>query len=179
MAKFVDFMSDKQVQDIMESFLQRFPQMFSGFDVSKIGFVTTKAKKKGKEPREFLKLHKVPYPYSVWISKTYIVECTSDALWSKASKTQKNLAAFRVMCAIPENAFDEQSKQYGKVLPPEIKMYMREYAASGGVPNWMENPAAKDPLEDHGVKKDNRKPVMSSDIESLGRETEELVAVGQ
>ena len=26
-------------------------------------------------------------------------------------------------------------------------MYFMEFAASGGVPNWMENPAAVDPLE--------------------------------
>jgi hypothetical protein len=51
------------------------------------------------------------------------------------------------MCAIPNGGFDEQSKMYGKIRQPDFKMFMQEFAASGGVPNWEENPAAKDPME--------------------------------
>ena len=143
MAKFVDFYSDREVQDIMEAFVERFPTMFEGFDASKIGFVTTK--KKGKKTGPALKLHKVAYPHNVWLSKAYIVEA-SEAAWKKASPKNKNLGVWRVMCAIPMGGFDEQSKMYGKILQPDIKMFMREFAATGGVPNWEENPAAKDPM---------------------------------
>lgn len=143
MAKFVDFYSDREVQDIMEAFLERFPTMFEGFDPAKIGFVTTK--KKGKKSGPALKLHKVAYPHSVWLSKAYIVEAF-EATWKKLDPKKKNLSVFRIMCAIPMGGFDEQSKVYGKVLAPDIKMFMREYAASGGVVNWEENPAAKDPM---------------------------------
>lgn len=144
MAKFVDFYSDREVQDIMEAFLERFPTMFEGFDPAKIGFVTTK--KKGKKTGPALKLHRVAYPHSVWLSKAYIVEA-SEAAWKKLDAKKKNLSVFRTMCAIPMGGFDEQSKAYGKVLQPDIKMYMREYAAAGGIPNWEENPAAKDPMQ--------------------------------
>lgn len=143
MAKFVDFYSDREVQDIMEAFLERFTTMFEGFDAAKIGFVTTK--KKGKKSGPALKLHKVAYPHSVWLSKAYIVEAF-EAAWKKLDQKKKNLSVFRIMCAIPMGGFDEQSKMYGKVLKPDINMFTREYAASGGVVNWEENPAAKDPM---------------------------------
>jgi hypothetical protein len=143
MAKFVDFYSDRETQDIMEAFLERFPTMFEGFDASKIGFVTTK--KKAKKTGAALKLHQVRHPHSVWLSKTYIVEAF-DQIWKGLDQKRKNLSVFRAMCAIPQGGFDEQSKMYGKVLKPDIQMFMREFAASGGVVNWEENPAAKDPM---------------------------------
>lgn len=176
MSKFVDFFSDKQVQDVMEAFLTRFPGMFGGFDTSKIGFVTTKKKK----AKEVIKLHRVRYPFSVWFTKVYVAEC-SEALWQKLDPTKRNLAVFKAMCSIPNDGFDEQSKQYGKLLQPDIKMFMREYAASGGIPNWMENPAARNPLEEEveakGSKK--RRPVTDADIESVGQENSLAEAVGQ
>ena len=144
MSKFVDFYSDREVQDIMEAFVERFPSMFEGFDASKIGFVTTK--KKGKKTGPALKLHKVAYPQNVWLSKAYICEA-QDGVWKRLDAKKKNLNVFRTMCAIPPGGFDEQSKAYGKVLTPDIKMFMREFAASGGVPNWEENPSAMDPME--------------------------------
>lgn len=146
MAKFVDFYSDREVQDIMEAFTERFPTMFEGFDPAKIGFVTTKAKKGKKSSGPVLKLHKVAYPHNVWLSKAYIVE-GQEAAWKKLDDTKKNLSVFRIMCAIPLGGFDEQSKSFGKILQPDIKMFMREYAASGGVVNWQENPAALDPMQ--------------------------------
>lgn len=149
MAKEVDFYSDREAQDIMEAFLEKFPSMFDGFDVSKIGFVTKKAKKgKAKSVSgHSLKLIKVPFPFSVWMpSKTYIV-VGSESVWKHMDQKKKNLSVFRIMCAIPVGGFDEQSINYGKVMSPDIKMFMREFAASGGVPNWEENPEAKDPME--------------------------------
>jgi len=143
MSKFVDWSGDSDVQAVMERYLERFPGMFEGFDVSKIGFVRTK-KKKAKEP---IRLHAVSYPMDVFCSsKVYIVE-VFDSLWRKMDTKKRNLAVFRVMCSIPDGGFDEQSKHFGRKLRPEIVMYMKEYAACGGVPNWMENPAAIDPME--------------------------------
>ena len=142
MAKFVDFASGREVQDIIEKFLEKFPQIFQGFDTNGIGFVMTK-KKKSKVP---IKLVSVGYPLDVFTNKTYVIE-VFDNLWATMDEKKRNLSVFHIMCAIPEGAFDEQSKNYGKKLAPEIKMYMKEYAASGGVPNWMENPAAADPLQ--------------------------------
>ena len=145
MAKFVDFFSDRETQDIMEAYLERFPTMFEGFDASKIGFVTTKKKgKKASGPA--LKLHKVGYPHNVWLAKVYIVE-GSDGVWKKLDQKRKNLNVFRIMCAIPQGGFDEQSKAYGKIKKPDIQMFTLEFAASGGVPNWEDNPAAKDPMD--------------------------------
>ena len=143
MPKFVDWSSDNEVQGIMEKYLERFPGMFEGFDVSKMGFVRTQ-KKKAKEP---IKMHCVPHPISVFCSsKVYIIE-VFESLWKKMDVKRRNIAVFKEMCRVPDGGFDEGSKHYGKKLQPEIKMFMKEYAACGGVPNWMENPAAADPME--------------------------------
>ena len=93
-----------------------------------------------------IRIVNVSYPMDVFTNKTYVIEAY-HTWWEKMDQKKRNLAVFHAMCAIPDGAFDEQSKTYGKKLQPDIKMYMKEYAASGGVPNWMENPAAIDPLE--------------------------------
>ena len=146
MAKFVDFYSDRDVQDIMEAYLERFPTMFEGFDTAKIGFVTTKKKTAKQDGKGAIKFHQVKYPHNVWLGKVYIVEVL-ESPWKKLDQTKKNLAVFRTMCKVPTGAFDESSKMYGKILKPDIQMFTREFAAAGGVPNWEENPAAKDPMK--------------------------------
>jgi len=142
MGRNTDHAMAEDVKGIMEKFLERFEGMFEGFDVEQIHFIKTQ-KKKSKEP---VKLRAVGYPNYIFTSKPYIVEVFEE-WWRDMHQKQKNLAVFHVMCAIPDGGFDEQSKFYGKKLQPDIRMYMREYAASGGVPNWMENPAAQDPME--------------------------------
>lgn len=143
MPKFTDYESETEVRDIMEKFLERFPGMFEGFDTSKMGFVMT-AKKKSKVP---VKLHTIQYPVDVFCSsKVYIVEVFKK-WWKQMDTKRKNMSVFRAMCEIPEGGFDESSKYYGKKLQPEIRMFMKEFAACGGVPNWMENPGAADPME--------------------------------
>ena len=161
MPKFADWSSDKEVQDIMEKYLDRFPGMFEGFDPSKIGFVIT-LKKKSKEP---IRLHCVPYPLDVFCSsKVYVVE-VFKALWKQMDVKRKNLAVFRTMCSIPDGGFDEASRHYGKKLQPDIRMYMKEFAACGGVPNWMDNPAAADPMERTSEQIAKDVPVLSAESE--------------
>ena len=158
MAKFVDFYSDRDVQDIMEAYLERFPTMFEGFDTAKIGFVTTKKKNAKQDGKKAIKLHQVKYPHSVWFGKVYICEVL-EAPWKKLDQTKRNLAVFRTMCQVPTAAFDESSKMYGKTLKPDIQMFTREFAAAGGVPNWEENPAAKDPMKQDACDIANATPV--------------------
>jgi len=142
MARYIDYYADGEIKDIMEKILDRFPQMFEGFNADKFAFIVTK-KKKEKQP---IKIKSISYPAEVFVGKPYIVE-SFDAAWKKLDQKKKNLAVFRTMCAIPDGGFDVNSKYYGRIAKPEIVMYLREYAAAGGVPNWMENPAAADPME--------------------------------
>jgi hypothetical protein len=142
MPRFTDYYSDGEVKDIMERIVERFPSMFEGFDSEAISFITTKKKKSAKA----IRLITVAYPMEAIINKPYIVE-TFEARWKPMTPKQKNLAVFHIMCAIPEGGCSADAKHYGKKVRPEITMYMREFAASGGVPNWMENPAAVDPME--------------------------------
>jgi hypothetical protein len=165
MPKFVDYYSDGEVRDIMESIANRFPTMFEGFDADGINFVTTK-KKKSHKP---LKLRTIGYPMQVFIGKPYIVECF-DTKWKTLDQKRKNLAVFHIMCGIPEGGFDEQSKHYGKKVKPEIEMYLMEYAAAGGVPNWMDNPEASDPMEQTP---DDVSKKVPGNIEAIPEEGEE------
>jgi hypothetical protein len=126
----------------MERFIEHFPGMFEGFNVDNIQVVFTK-KKKARRP---IRLIPVRYPQDVFIGKPYIIE-VFEAWWEKMTPKQKNLAIFHVMCAVPEGGFDEQSSHYAKKVRPDVEMYLREYCAAGGVPNWLENDAAKDPME--------------------------------
>jgi len=143
-ARFEDYRSDPEVRDIMERYVKKFPLVFDGFDVDAIGFIVTQKKEPGdKKP---IKLHPCRYPAEVFIGKTYIVE-VFDKKWSEMNTKQKNLAVFHTMCAIPVGGFDPGSKDYAKKCKPDIVMYRNEFAASGGVPFWMEDDSARDPME--------------------------------
>jgi hypothetical protein len=157
MARFTDYYTDGEVKDIMERFIERFPKMFEGFDVDGIGFIVTKKKKSAKP----IRLLTVSYPMDAFLQKPYIVE-VFESVWRPMTPKQKNLAVFHIMCAIPQEGFDESSKYFSKKVKPEITMYMREFAASGGVPNWMENPSAVDPMENT---EDNIAQKLESNVE--------------
>jgi hypothetical protein len=143
MARFQDYRSDHDAQDIVEKFVEKFPQIFEGFDVNGIEFITTCKKKS----RQALRLRSCGYPAEVFIGKPYIVE-VMDEVWKKMSQKKKNQSVFHLMCAIPNGAFDPASKYYGKKVRPQIVMFDLEFAACGGVPSSMEEiPESLDPLE--------------------------------
>ena len=172
MAKVTDYTVCPEVTDIMEAILKKFPTVFPGFDVNKIGCVHTASKKNPKKP---IKITSVRYPYDVWIDKTYIVEVMEDT-WQEMSDKQKNLAVFHIMCAIPDGAFDEQSKEYGKKKRPDYEMYAEEFAVTGGVPNWMENDEANDPLAKKG--KTGRTPITEEMVTAAALKEISEVEVG-
>jgi hypothetical protein len=141
MAKFGDWTAWQEGRDIVDRLLERFPAIFDGFNANEVYFVMNKTKR-SKEP---IKVHISGHPFHLF-TKPYAFECF-DLWWKDMDAKKKNLAIWRAMCAVPDKGFDDQSKDFGKKLQPEIKMFLKEYAACGGVPNWLENPAAKDPME--------------------------------
>jgi len=159
MPKFSDYSVTPEITDIMEAVLDTYPDVFPGFDLSMIGTVITK-KKRSRRP---VRLQTVGYPKDVFCDKVYIVEAFEKD-WTELTQKKKNLAVFHVMCSIPEGGFDTTSKHYGKKRKPDYEMYVEEFAASGGVPNWMENDDAKDPMDKGSKKKTSRTPVTSKDV---------------
>jgi len=141
MAKFVDYEITPEIEDIMEKIISTYPKVFEGFDVNLIQSFHTI----GKKSRKPLKLIPVKYPQNIFIDKVYLIEVFKE-LWADMSDKQKGLAVFHIMSAIPsaEGAFDKESQNYGKKKRYDIEMYAEEFAVSGGVPNWMENPDASD-----------------------------------
>lgn len=143
MAKFTEFYGDTEVKTIMTDFVARFPNVFKGFNIEQLNVIVTK-KKKSRKP---IRLISVKYPMDVYILKPYIFE-VFEVWWQRLSQKQKNLAVFHAMCGIPEGGFDEASQYYGKKVRPDIEMYLTEFAASGSIPNWLENDmSARDPME--------------------------------
>ena len=143
-ARFEDFGSDTEVKDIMDRYINKYGPVFEGFDTGSIHFIRTKTKKPSHNKP--LKLHSCRYPQEVFIGKPYIVE-VFDTIWSELSTKQKNLAVFHIMCSTPSDAFDRASTNYAGKVKPHYEMYRNEFAACGGVPDWMENPAAMDPMD--------------------------------
>lgn len=142
MARFDDYSTDSEVKDIMERLYAKFPLVFAGLKVNEIHFIKTK----GKKSRFPIKIRRIGYPLEVFAGKPYLVEVFND-LWVEMNEKKKNLAVFKMICAIPEGAFDPLSKSYGKLVKPDYDMYRLEFAASGGVPDWMENGTARDPMD--------------------------------
>jgi hypothetical protein len=140
--RYNDFKRDVEVQNIMEEFVEKFPEMFEGFDPQGLHVIHTQKKKRG----ELIKLRTQGYPQEAFVGKPYIVEVL-DMVWSTLDIKRKRLAVFHTMCSIPQGGFDPDCKFYAKKAKPDIQMFTLEFAACGGVPNWMENPSAMDPLE--------------------------------
>lgn len=148
---FTDWAMCPEIKDIMEKFCKKFPYIFGDFDVDGFNVILTKGKK-AKFP---CKLHSVKYPFHAFSNgRPYIFE-VFDSSWSSMDKRQKNTAVFHIMCGIPDGAFDEQSKMYGRTIKPSINMHLLEFAATGGVPNWFENSYAKDPMENGAEEVEN------------------------
>jgi hypothetical protein len=92
------------------------------------------------------------------MSKVYIIE-VADETWSEMGEKKKRLSVFHTMCAIPEGAFDAQSENYAKIRRPDYEMYAEEFAVTGGVPNWLDNDDARDPIDsDDSVVGERKEP---------------------
>jgi len=159
MAKFTDYEVRNDVSDIMETMVKSFPQVFRGFDVNQVFCVYTKDKQDFKKP---LKIRPIRYPFDILATKVYIIE-VADGTWKDLDQKRKNLTVFHTMCSIPEGAFDEESKYYAKVKKPDYELFAEEFSVSGGIPNWMENDSASDPME-----KIERIPVTIDGIANVG-----------
>jgi hypothetical protein len=164
-----DYSVSPEVTDIMEKVVKTFPSVFPGFDINKIISVHTK-NKKSKSNKCPINLKPVRYPYDILIDKTYICEVMDDT-WNDMTDKQRNLAVFHTMCAIPEGAFDEASKSYAKKKAPDYHIYAEEFAVTGGVPNWMENPDTRDVFD---AKNDNikRAAVTADSVANLDEDEE-------
>jgi len=145
MPKFDDYQAPfEEVKHIVETFVEKFPSVFSGFRVNDVGFVLTKRKKpRGRHP---IKVRSVSYPYFVFSGLTYIFEVL-ETKWEDLDRKRRNLAVFHAMCSVPVDGFDVDSKDYGKIVKPDFLLYRAEYAAAGGVADWFEDDRARDPMD--------------------------------
>lgn len=161
-----DYSITMEVEEIAEKIQEKFPQVFSNFDVNGIQSVILNDKK-SKFP---IKTVANKFPFNISNPKVYFA-IVYDEVWKDLTTKQKNLAVFEFMCSVPEEGFNAESSSYGKIKKPDIQTYMEMFAVTGGVPNWMENTQARDPLSDE-ISSDNvvRSPVTKEMVEELDEE---------
>lgn len=133
---------ETDAKEIMVKLIAKYPTIFGHVEVDRIGFIRN-LKKKSDLPT---KLVAVKHPHDIWNDNTYILEIFGDC-WGTLEQKQKNLAIAQVLCSIHSEGFSENSKNYGKTIKPNIVSYLEVFSLSGGIPNWLENPSALDPLE--------------------------------
>ena len=171
MPRKTDCLITTEIANTIEAILAAFPTMpmFEGFDLTQVRTIITQGKK-AKDPLKVAKVYRNSYPRYIFDSYLYIIE-VMEANWNEMNQKQKNLAIFNALCAIPQNAFVEQSENYAKLRRPDYSVFYEAYCAAGGVLDWIEDPKARDPLEvakekqtETGEDGITRLPVLASDI---------------
>lgn len=161
MSKETGYHIDRDVEDIVDEIMLKYPKVFSYFEPNKIQSVILE-NKKSKKP---IKIIPVKFPYDISCTKTYFF-IVYDECWKDLNQTQRNIAVFKAMISIPEGGFIEEEKNYAKIRKPDYELYAEEFAVTGGVPNWLENPDVKDPLADTSDPDDvNRVPVTDEQLQ--------------
>jgi len=142
MAKYTAYCEDTEVKEIAVKLIEKFPTIFGHINVDKIGFVMD-LKKKSSFP---IKVNKVSFPNSIWNDNVYVFIIYNDC-WATLEQKQRNLGVAQSLCSIHLDGFSETSTGYGKIIKPNINTYLEVFAMAGGVPNWLENVNAADPLQ--------------------------------
>jgi hypothetical protein len=166
MAKEIDYVISAEITDIAEKMIEKFEVLFSHVDLDKIIGIHVNGKKNGKEP---IKLVNNKFPYNVIIDNKVYFAIVDSELWKEMNEKRRNLAVFHILCSLPEGAFDVESKDYGKIKKPDYKVFREEYLMCGAA-DWLDNDAAKDPLNEKDVKtreKSKKVPVTTEDVENV------------
>jgi len=143
MAKFTAYTAETDSKEIALKLIETYPQLFGHVNAEKIGWIRN-LKKASKIP---IKVYKVSYPNSIWNDNVYIIEVFNDC-WACLENNQKNLAVAQAMFSIHAEGFSENSQNYQKLVKPNISTYLEVFSLAGGVPNFLENASANDPLKD-------------------------------
>lgn len=142
MAKFTAYCADTETKEIMEKLIKKYPVIFGHIVPDKIGFVMN-LKNKSHIP---IKVSSVKFPDAIWNDNVYTFVVFQDC-WQTLESKQRNLAVAQAMCQIHPDGFAEQSQGYAKIVKPTITTFLEVFSMAGGVPNWLENASATDPLE--------------------------------
>jgi len=127
-------------------------KMFSAFESDRVFYLTVK----GKKYKKPIKVTSCRFPYNLVSDPyIYIFEVMGD-VWAALSQKQKNLSVYHAMCSVAPGGFEPSSKDFARKLSYDYELYADEYEVAG-VPDWLENPEASDPLESN--EKDNKKRV--------------------
>lgn len=141
MGKYTAWVPEEEAKQITNKLIDKYHELFGHIQTDKIAFIKD-CKKQSDIP---IKIKSVKFPESIWIDEVYILTVFDDC-WGTLEPKQRNLAVAQALCSIHKEGFGETSKNYGKIIKPDIVSYLEIYAMAGGVPNFLQNPSAVDPL---------------------------------
>ena len=123
MAKFVDWVTSIEAQDIATKLQVKLPTFFATFDLSKIAFLTLK--KKGN-----VSVQVVPtkFPYDIQGNYVYFVQIY-DNIWNSHTKEQKTIDIFKALNSIEPQGFDQDSNKYACLRRRDVNEYSEVLAA--------------------------------------------------
>jgi len=135
---------------------------FSFFEREHVFYVTVR----GKKYKKPIRVISCKYPYYLTTTPyVYIFEVMGD-VWSALSQKQKNLSVYHAMCGIPLGGFDPAGKDFARKLSVDYELYADEFDVAG-VPDWLENPDAIDPLDSPVGDGKKRVPVTKETIAAV------------
>jgi hypothetical protein len=137
----MDWTNEVDAKEIAGRLVERYEQLFRNIQLDKMAFIRNLSKKSDTP----IKIYGVKYPNSIWNDHVYIMEIFDDC-WGTLEQKQRNLAVAQALCSIHTDGFSESSKNYGKIVKPDIVSFMEVYVMSGGIPNYLNNPSVIDPL---------------------------------
>lgn len=126
-----EYDEDSEALSIAMEVMNKYSEVFEGFDLSKIRFLRVKDKRSEKG----YKVTSVGFPFNIDIPYLYYIEIYNDN-WMKMTEEQRNILVFSSMYEIAPNGMDPESSSYGKKRKKDIEDFSEVIAVAGGRYDW-------------------------------------------
>lgn len=132
MSKNHEWKEDTEVMNIAVKLLEKYDEVFCGFDISKIRFIRELS---GSVKKQHAKMFAVKYPFDIDSQYVYYF-CTSNSNWKTLTPEQQTILVFRQMLGIPSGGTDSESENYAKIRRPDVDEYSEVLIATDGRFDW-------------------------------------------
>lgn len=131
MSKKIEWKQDLESSSIALRVMQRYDQIFSGIDLSKIRFIRIL----GKKSQKIVQLKSVGFPFNIDNKYVYYMMINNQK-WKLLSEQQKNLAIMNGMYSIADGGTDQSSNGYGMKRKKDVQDFSVILSAAGGRYDW-------------------------------------------
>lgn len=123
--------TDEEVKKLAEEIVEKYQELFSGIDLSKIHFIRIKNKKN----RNIIELKNISFPYNLDINYAFYF-LTYNKKWMMLNEEQKKIAVMNGLYGIQTGGTDINSSTYGCKRRKDIQEYSMVLNAVGGRYDW-------------------------------------------